>query len=157
MKYGFFLIASAFVLSCVPSSNVKAKKGGVDRVNDNNGIALDGYDVAAYFREGQKTAVKGSKKWSSDYQGHAYYFSTEENKKLFDKNPSAYAPIYGGWCAWAVSYGKIGVPVNYDEFLIRKDSSGKDRLFLFYPGTSKNWKKGNHQELLKKASAVWNK
>ena len=127
----------------------------VDLVNDTQGVALGGYDVVAYFKS--QKAVKGLKKWSSVYQNHQYYFSSKENQELFDKDPSSYVPIYGGWCSWAVSYGKIGVPVDYNEFFIKKDSSGKERLFLFFTGTLRKWEKENHREQLKKADKTWEK
>lgn len=63
--------------------------------------ALDGYDTVAYFTSGKP--VEGSKKFSTEYKGADWYFSSEKNLTLFVNNPEKYAPQYGGYCAWAVS------------------------------------------------------
>ena len=57
----------------------------------------------AYFTENR--AVEGSKKYQSTYKDAEFRFASAENKALFDSNPDAYAPQYGGYCAWAVSHG----------------------------------------------------
>ena len=67
------------------------------------GIAVKGYDVVAYFTDGQ--AVKGSKSISHEWQGAKWLFSNEEHRVAFVANPDGYAPQYGGYCAWAVSQG----------------------------------------------------
>jgi YHS domain-containing protein len=136
-----------------------------DLVNDTNGVALDGYDVVAYFKNAEKgiaTGAKGSSKISVEHKGVKYYFSSEENKSLFVQRASDYLPAYGGWCAWAVAQGQNEVSVNYDTFLVKADSAGKKRLFLFYnswlANTLKKWNKkstGTHQELVKKADEYW--
>ncbi len=135
------------------------------RNHDKNGIALGGYDVVAYFQNYQNgitdKGTKGSKNISSEYDGITYYFSSQKNKNLFEANPENYIPAYGGWCAWAMSYGKTGVPVNYDTFLIAPNANGKNTLFLFYnswgTNTLKKWLKGNHEELVKKSDITWQK
>ena len=57
----------------------------------------------AYFTQGR--AVKGSKEFAADYQGATFYFATSAHRDLFISQPEAYAPQYGGYCAWAVSNG----------------------------------------------------
>jgi YHS domain-containing protein len=70
----------------------------VRKVNvDSKGVILKGYDVVAYFA--QNKAVKGSPKYQSSYQGAIYYFSSAADLATFKKNPSKYAPQYGGFCA----------------------------------------------------------
>lgn len=68
-----------------------------------NGAVIGGYDVVAYFREGR--AVKGSADHSVMWKGAMWHFSTAENRDHFEMNPMAYAPQYGGYCAYAVSRG----------------------------------------------------
>lgn len=65
--------------------------------------AVGGYDTVAYFTE--EKAVKGSAKHVSEYMGAEFRFSSAANKALFDAKPAAYAPQYGGYCAYAVSQG----------------------------------------------------
>lgn len=68
-----------------------------------NNTAVGGYDTVAYFTEAKP--VKGSSKHASQYMGAEFRFSSAENKALFDADPAAYTPQYGGYCAWAVSQG----------------------------------------------------
>ena len=42
---------------------------------------------------------------AADYQGATFYFATSAHRDLFISQPEAYAPQYGGYCAWAVSNG----------------------------------------------------
>ena len=66
-----------------------------------NGAAINGYDPVAYFRE--ERPVMGSDEHSSTWKGATWLFSSEENRMLFENDPDAYAPQYGGYCAYAVS------------------------------------------------------
>ena len=68
-----------------------------------DGIAIDGTDAVAYFTEGKPVA--GSPEFSHDWMGATWHFSTAENRDLFAADPDAYAPQYGGYCAYAVSEG----------------------------------------------------
>ena len=65
--------------------------------------ALKGYDPVAYFDAGKP--VKGSKQYQTEWNGAAWYFSSQDNLDAFRADPEAYAPQYGGYCAWAVSQG----------------------------------------------------
>ena len=71
---------------------------------DENGIALDGYDMVAYFTDGKP--CKGDPQWSSNYCEAIWYFASEKNKQLFDSDPEKYMPEFGGYCAYAVANGK---------------------------------------------------
>ena len=76
-------------------------------------LALDGYDVVAYFRAGKPT--KGSPAHSVAWNGATWHFSTPENKAAFEADPQSFAPQYGGYCAWAVSqdYTAKGDPLAW--------------------------------------------
>lgn len=65
--------------------------------------AIDGYDAVAYFTEGQP--LEGSDEFSFDYQGATWKFASREHLEMFKANPEAYAPQYGGYCAYAVAKG----------------------------------------------------
>jgi YHS domain-containing protein len=67
------------------------------------GVAIDGTDPVAYFTEGRP--VEGDRGISTEWNGAKWLFSTAENRDKFIANPEAYAPQYGGFCAWAVSQG----------------------------------------------------
>jgi YHS domain-containing protein len=66
-------------------------------------LALDGYDPVAYFKSGK--AMKGSASHASSWNSASWHFASADNKAAFDANPQAYAPQFGGYCAWAVSEG----------------------------------------------------
>lgn len=70
-----------------------------------NGLAVGGYDTVAYFQVGEP--VKGSADFALDYKGATWRFSSQENLATFEADPGAFAPRYGGYCAWAVAQGKL--------------------------------------------------
>jgi len=113
-------------------------------------LAVQGYDVVSYFNA---TPKEGSKSIQSSVSGVHYYFSSQKNKSLFDKNPNRYIPKYGGWCAYAMSRGDE-VGINPEAYLIQNDS-----LYLFYKTRFKNtvtkWEK-TPKVFHKKADINWN-
>ena len=66
-------------------------------------VAVQGHDVVAYFTEGRP--VEGQRAFSTDYQGAEFRFVSQQNLDAFLAEPEAYAPQYGGYCAWAVAQG----------------------------------------------------
>ena len=93
--------------------------------NIDNTLAVQGYDVVAYFA--QNKAVKGVKQFSASASGVIYYFSTEANRNLFLKDYKKYEPQYGGWCAYAMGENNEKVSIDPETFKI---VNGK--LYLFY-------------------------
>jgi len=77
---------------------------GHDTETDNNGVILAGHDVIGYFKEGK--AVLGSAKYTAVHNDAIYRFKSAENRDLFKKNPEKYAPMYGGFCAYGMTFGK---------------------------------------------------
>lgn len=65
--------------------------------------AAQGHDVVAYFNDGKP--VKGDEAFATTHQGAEFHFTNAENLAKFEANPEAFAPQYGGYCAWAVSQG----------------------------------------------------
>ena len=66
-------------------------------------LAVGGYDPVAYFTQGKP--VEGRSEHELEWNGATWRFSTAENRAAFEADPDAYAPQYGGYCAWAVSQG----------------------------------------------------
>ena len=66
-------------------------------------LPVDGYDPVAYFTQGEPT--KGSAEFSLEHKGAQWRFASAENLERFRADPEAYAPQYGGYCAWAVAQG----------------------------------------------------
>src|SRR5260221_12384776 len=67
------------------------------------GIAIKGYDTVAYFEQSQ--AVKGSPKFEYTWNGAKWLFATAAHRDAFAKDPTRYAPQYGGNLAFGVGRG----------------------------------------------------
>lgn len=106
-----------------------------------------GYDTVSYFKKGEPT--KGSTKYTTEYMGATWRFSTAENLALFKEDPEHYAPAYGGYCAWAVSQGNLakGDPQHWTI----KDG----RLYLNYDkSVHDRWLKDT-EAFIRQADANW--
>jgi len=68
-----------------------------------DGVAINGYDPVAYFT--QEKPVRGSSEFTAAYNGATWQFSSVANRDAFAADPEAYAPQYGGYCAYAVAKG----------------------------------------------------
>ena len=66
-----------------------------------NGVAIRGTDPVAYFTE--KRPVTGVEEFSAQWNGAKWLFASPANRDKFVANPEAFAPQYGGFCAWAVA------------------------------------------------------
>ncbi len=99
MASGVTAMSSASLSTATPAA-AKAKLWFTGIVR---GHAAGGYDTVAYFTQGE--AVPGRKDLTIDYDGARWRFSSEENRDLFLENPMAYAPQYGGYCAYATAKG----------------------------------------------------
>lgn len=78
--------------------------GPVKPVNTGRGnLAIHGYDPVAYFDEGRP--AKGSAQFTHVWMGAVWRFASAAHRDEFAAKPEAFAPQYGGYCAWAVSKG----------------------------------------------------
>jgi hypothetical protein len=69
------------------------------------GIAIAGYDAVAYFRH--QRAEPGSMDFALMWRGATWLFVSEETMMAFEMDPKAYAPQYGGYCAYAAARGEV--------------------------------------------------
>ena len=138
----FAIVVSTVSLHLSAQPALRSKQFNLEQ-----GIAIQGYDPVAYFTKGM--AVKGRKEFSFVTEGVTYYLSSAANKELFSKNPKAYEPQYGGWCAYAM--GATGEKVEIDPETF-KVANGK--LYLFYNSLFNNTlPKWNKEEGTLKAKA----
>jgi hypothetical protein len=68
-------------------------------------VALQGYDPVAYFTEGAPR--RGLPEFDVVWEGARWHFATEANRAAFVADPAAFAPQYGGNCAWAAAHGYL--------------------------------------------------
>lgn len=112
-------------------------------------VAAGGYDVVAYFTVGRPTP--GVDAFQMQWKGATWKFSSAANLAKFKANPAAYAPQYGGYCAWAVANGYTakGDPKHW------KIVGGK--LYLNYDaGIQAKWNK-DVPGFIAKGNANWPK
>ena len=76
---------------------------GADECNEMSSVALEGVDVVAYFDAGASGATKGSSAYQEAYRGYTFYFASAAHAASFTADPEAYAPKYGGFCAFGLS------------------------------------------------------
>lgn len=153
-------------MSLIFFSSLSWSKG--QSVYNEDGIAIDGYDVVSYIEN--KQAQKGLEKFQTNFKKNKYYFSSKKHQELFERNPQKYLPAYGSWCAWAMAEYNDLVEVDPKAFLVTTDEKGRKRTFLFYNGwlgnTLKKWnnkaKGSNPKEtqrkqfsLIQKADGNW--
>ncbi len=70
-----------------------------------HGKAVAGYDVVTYFTS--DTPLPGDPSHAVIWKGAVWQFISSKNREQFEANPRAYAPQYGGYCAFGVSQGLV--------------------------------------------------
>jgi len=139
------LVILAVALTVISGSTF-AQKGQTFSTKDG---AIKGYDPVAYFKT--QMAVKGADKYSFEWNEAVWHFSSKENLSAFKENPEAFAPQFGGYCAYAVSQGYT-YRVNPEAWKI---VDGK--LYLNYSqGIKKKWE-ANQAEFIRLAKGNWPK
>ena len=110
MKHVAYVLMSAIALSlaaCAPlvtqSPSGKLSPVNAHAIDGNDRVMMKGADVVTYFT--QNKDVQGNPSIKSTFENVTFYFSTAENKALFDKEPMKYQPQYGGYCANGIVYG----------------------------------------------------
>ncbi|MGF1528004.1 MAG: YHS domain-containing (seleno)protein [Candidatus Competibacterales bacterium] len=87
-------------------------------------VAIKGYDPVAYFTDNKP--VEGSDDFEATWNGATWRFASAENRDRFQADPEAYAPQYGGYCAYAVA-NNTTAPIDPAAFKIVDD-----KLYLNY-------------------------
>lgn len=64
-------------------------------------VAIRGTDPVAYFEDARP--VPGDRAHAFDWRGATWHFASAANRDAFAADPEAFAPRYGGFCAWAVA------------------------------------------------------
>ncbi|MDM7859206.1 YHS domain-containing (seleno)protein [Alteromonas sp. ASW11-36] len=114
-----------------------------------NNKAIYGYDTVAYFTMGEP--VKGSDKYMTTWRGAEWYFSSQEHLDMFTHEPEKFAPQYGGYCAYAMSDGRL-VGIDEEAFTIL---DGK--LYLNYSKSVMREWRANTGQFIEEANAWYPK
>ncbi len=132
--------------------NAQSEDARKRNFNTKKNSAIEGYDPVSYFDNNPK---EGEAKWSYDYKGIPYHFSSAVNLAKFKASPDKYEPAYGGWCAYAMGESGEKVKIDPETFKIVEG-----KLYLFYNfwgnNTLNTWNK-NERPLKAKADQNWKK
>ncbi len=147
------IVVSTSTLAQPPNPQDFIGHGPVNKSKEN--VALDGYDVVAYFK--QDEARKGESKYSLQHEGVDYYFSSNSNRRAFQRDPETYLPEYGGFCAFGLGSIQRKFIVDPTSYKIVDD-----KLYLFFVGPirgvvtdSQDMWNENEDELMKVADEAW--
>lgn len=110
-------------------------------------VAINGYDTVAYFVDGK--ATKGASDHEAVWQDVRWYFASDEHRKLFEADPSRYAPQFGGWCAAGVAAGHL-YSVDAETWTI---VDGK--LYLYYNREIADKWRQDRGENIARAEKAW--
>ena len=98
------IVAAASILISGPAF-------AADEYNTSTGITgagvplgIHGVDAVALTSLG--AVAEGTAVHTVVVDGVAYYFASAESAKMFKANPNKFLPQYGGFCAYAVAFGK---------------------------------------------------
>lgn len=100
MRGWTFILASVLALSSC-SDGPKADLVYTSWLDDQ---AIGGYDLVSFF---SGKPIMGNENYKIEYSDATWSFSSRANMDLFQTNPSAFMPQYGGYCAWAMAHGKL--------------------------------------------------
>jgi YHS domain-containing protein len=129
-SFAMFAALGVSLLAAVPASAREAEV----YTGTFSSLAVGGYDTVAYFKAGKP--VKGAEQFATEYKGATWRFASADNLAAFKANPTAFAPQYGGYCAWAISqnYTASGDPLVWKIV--------NNKLYLNYDRTVQaNWEK----------------
>ena len=88
-----------------------------------DGVGVGGFDLVSYREPGGP--VLGLAEFVETVDGLDYRFASAEHLAAFRANPEYYLPVYRGWCAATLSFGKLACP-EYRNFKLEDG-----RLLLF--------------------------
>ncbi len=147
VKTTFVIVALLFATTLLAQDN---KANNID----NSNIALQGYSPVSYLD--LELAQRGNKNFKSVHNKIAYYFTSAEQKKSFDKNPAKYLPKFGGFCAFGV-YAGAKFRVDPNKFIVKNG-----RYYLYLNNVELDAKQlwlaeNNHSKLEGVANKNWRK
>jgi YHS domain-containing protein len=141
------IIRRAILLMLIALPVAAASSTGT--VNQQDGPAVGGYDVVAYFTDAR--AVPGRGDLTAEHDGAIYRFSSQANRSAFIESPTRYLPQFGGYCAFGLARGYKAV-IDPQAFTI---VDGK--LYLNYSQTIQSKWRGQQATDISLANTNWPK
>lgn len=112
-----------------------------------DGVALAGYDTVAYFTVGK--AIRGRPEFAVMWRGAIWRFTSGRNLQAFEANPWAYAPQFGGYCAYGMARGHATGTDPLAWHIV------DDRLYLIHtPDLLSIWMRAP-EDFIHRANANW--
>jgi hypothetical protein len=137
----------ATLVGAVALVTVAAQSPATSAVNATRGIALDGYDVVAYFTAGKP--AKGLPAHAHHWNGVTWHFVSAANREAFARAPEKFAPRFGGFCAYGISRG-YAVDIDPTAWSIVDG-----RLYLNYSkSVQRTWEK-DRATYIQRADTNW--
>jgi len=136
---------SIVVLFLISVASAWAGNPLINKGADN--VAIKGYDPVAYFVDAR--ATPGKPEYRHNWRGATWYFGSEENRQRFVREPERYAPQYGGYCAYAASFGQLA---NIDP---QSWSIVNGKLYLNFSSRVQQIWKPRSNEFIGDADQLW--
>lgn len=111
-----------------------------------NNLAVQGYDVVSFY---SGKPLPGKSEFKVRYLGADWQFSTRANRDLFEMNPEAFLPQYGGYCAWALAKGRLAKG-SAEHFYIEDG-----RLYLNFNERIKRRWDSDRDMFIAQANGIW--
>ena len=146
------LTLSGAVLAATLAMNPPAM--AADEYNVSNGLTLTGnplglhgVDPVSVF-ESEAPRI-GDAVHTVQHDGVDYYFATDATKQLFEADPEAHLPQFGGFCAFGIYKGKkLDGDVRYADIV-------EGKLYLFVNAAIFEAYLANRDEVLSGAEEMW--
>lgn len=113
------------------------------------GGVIGGADVVSLRDSGR--LVQGKPGILTEWKGSAWTFANEANRAVFEANPRAYAPAFGGNCPVALSQGRE-LPGSPSFFIVIDGT-----LYLTSGQDARQQMQTDPQTIIGRARAAWKK
>ena len=141
------VLAAGLAVSACATNGMVSQREPVMPTNAEAGLAVKGYDPVGYFADGKPE--RGNPAIATRWHGATYQFTSDEHRRAFLADPDHFAPQYGGFCAFAISRGRIADidPAEWavmDDHLYLNNNAVAQRIWnLDRPGNiragDRNW------------------
>lgn len=87
-------------------------------------LGMQGYSPVSYLDD--RRAEPGSPRFTAEYEGVTYFFTSDQQVKKFESYPQRYLPAYGGYCAYCVANDIKAAPTPTSFKII----GGRTHMFI---------------------------